>query len=207
VAGKELVDGKCKGWIRPVSDRPTGELSESDRWFENGKDPKLLDIVTIPMTEPRPHGFQKENHLIDGAFYWTKDGEASWDTLQSALDSNSKTLWSNSSSSYNGTNDRVEEAVANQLRSSLLLIEVSDLTITVGVEGAEFGNGKRKVRGQFTYNGTIYRLAITDPLVERAYFGGSDGAFKVNQAILCVSLGEVFGGFSYKLIAGVFVKT
>ncbi|HEY1360786.1 MAG TPA: hypothetical protein VGF60_01000, partial [Xanthobacteraceae bacterium] len=38
VAGKEIIGGKIGGWIRPVSGRPTGELSEEDRRFENGLD-------------------------------------------------------------------------------------------------------------------------------------------------------------------------
>jgi hypothetical protein len=71
VAGK-VTDGETIGeWIRPVSARQTGELSEEDRRFQNGTDPGLFDIVRIPMIEPRPNGFQTENHLIDDGYYWT----------------------------------------------------------------------------------------------------------------------------------------
>ncbi len=109
VAGKEIAGGKIGGWIRPVSSRPAGELSEEERRYENGQDPRLLDVITIPMIEPRPHGFQSENHLIDDGFYWAKDREAGWDDLKAALDKVSGPLWDNSSSSYNGLHDRVEE--------------------------------------------------------------------------------------------------
>jgi len=85
VAGKETAGGKIGAWIRPVSGRPAGELSEEDRRFENGQDPRLLDVIRIPMVEPRPHGFQTENHLIDEGYYWTKEREASWDDLKAAL--------------------------------------------------------------------------------------------------------------------------
>ncbi len=64
VAGKEIAGGKIGGWIRPVSVRPAGELSEEDRRFQNGQDPKLLDVIRIPMIEHRPYGFQKENQLL-----------------------------------------------------------------------------------------------------------------------------------------------
>jgi len=206
VAGKEVGGGGPGAWVRPISGRPTGELSEEDRRYENGQDPKLLDIVRIPMVEPKPHGFQTENHLIDDGYYWAKQRQATWEELQAALDKVPGALWDNSSSSYNGLHDRVEEAAANQLGSSLRLIEVKDLKIVVAVEGAEFGNGKRKVRGHFTLNGAQYWLSVTDPVVERQYLAGEDGEFEVGHAILCVSLGEPYQGYAYKLIAGVFVK-
>ena len=206
VAGKEIGGGKVGQWIRPISGRPTGELSEEDRRLENGQDPKLFDVVRIPMIEARPHGFQTENHLIDDGYYWAKERQANWDELQAALDKVSGALWDNSSSSYNGTHDRVEEGAANQLGSSLRLIEVNDLKVVVAIEGAEFGNGKRRVRGRFSLNGAQYYLSVTDPVVERQYLAGKDGKFAVGHAILCVSLGEPYQGFAYKLIAGVFVK-
>ncbi|MCC6781156.1 MAG: hypothetical protein IT537_31675 [Hyphomicrobiales bacterium] len=143
VAGKEISGGKIGPWIRPISGRPTGELSEEDRRFENGQDPKLLDVVRIPMIEPRPHDFQTENHLIDDGYYWTRERAASWDELQAALDPKAGSLWDNSSSSYNGLRDRVQDGATDQLDSSLRLIEVKDLTIAVAAEGAEFR--KRKV--------------------------------------------------------------
>ena len=206
VAGKEIAGEKIGGWIRPVSSRPAGELSEEERRYENGQDPKLLDVITIPMVEPRPHGFQSENHLIDDGYYWAKEREAGWDDLKAALDKVSGPLWDNSSSSYNGLHDRVEEATANELGTSLRLVEVKDLKTVIAVEGAEFGNAKRKVRGRFTLNGAQYLLSITDPVVERQYLAGGNGEFNVGPAILCVSLGEPYQGYAYKLIAGVFVK-
>jgi hypothetical protein len=207
VAGKEIIGGKIGGWIRPVSGRPTGELSEEDRRFENGLDAKLLDVITIAMVGSRPHGYQIENHLIHDGYYWTKEREASWSELQAAVDKVSGPLWDNSSSSYNGLNDRVEEAAANHLGSSLRLVEVEDLKIAVAVEGAAFGNAKRRVRGGFTLDGSNYWLSVTDPVAEQKYLAGPDGEFKVGPAILCISLGEPYGGYAYKLIVGVLMKT
>jgi hypothetical protein len=206
VAGKEIADGKCGAWIRPVSGRPTGELSEEDRCFENGQEPRLLDIIRIPMIEARPRGFQTENHLIDEGHYWTKAGEASWDELQDALDSSSGLLWDNASSSYNGLHDRIDETATNNLGSSLRLIEATGLKITVAVEGTAVGSAKRKVRGYFTFNGAQYYLAMTDTIVQRKYLEGSDGEFKIGRTVMCISLGEPYRGYVYKMIAGVFLK-
>jgi len=77
---------------------------------------------------------------------------------------------------------------------------VDDLKIEVLIEGAEFGNPRRKVRGEFTLNDVNYRLAITDPTVESEY---ADGTHDIGSAILCISLGEPYEGYAYKLIAGV----
>jgi len=121
VAGKEITGNKVGGWIRLVGATLTGELSEEDRRFQNGQEPQLLDVIKIPMVEARPNGFQTENHLINDGYYWTKERDATWDDLKAALDPVVTPLWDNSSSSYNGLNDRVEEAVAKELDSSLRL--------------------------------------------------------------------------------------
>lgn len=202
VAGKE-VDGTGLGdWVRPVSARPAGELSEGDRQFQNGTDPKLLDVIQIPMSKHSPHGFQTENHEIDDQFYWVRKRKCTPAELKAALDSPTK-LWDNSSSSGNGLHDRVDDATAATLKDSLLLIEVPKLTISIAVEGAAFNNAKRKVRGAFTYKNTRYILTITDPVIEREYLKKADGEYDAGAATLCISLGESFQGYAYKLIAGV----
>ena len=200
VAGKEIGDQGIGGWVRPVSGNSTGELSDSDRRYSGGRDPALLDVIRIEMVEHRPHGFQMENHLIDDTRWWTRVRAASADELRQALDVVHGPLWDNSSSSYNGLHDRVEESRAEQLACSLKLVEVNDLTIEVLIEGAEFGNPRRKVRGDFSLNGIEYRLAITDPKIESQY---AQGNHQIGNAILCVSLGEPYEGYAYKLIAGV----
>src|SRR6266851_492506 len=81
----------------------------------------------------------------------------------------------------------------------------TDLKIEVLIEGAAFGNPGRKVRGEFSLNGVRYRLAVTDPIVESKYLAGNDGTYDVGNAILCISLGEPYKGYAYKLIAGVIV--
>jgi hypothetical protein len=200
VAGKEIANQKIGGWIRPVSKRPAGELLDNDRCFSNKKDPSLLDVITIEMIKPQPDGFQTENHLIDDTRWWTRVRSATLGELRQALDVVEGDLWDNSSSSYNGLNDRVEETQALGLESSLKLIEVNDLKIEGLIEGAEFGNPRRKVRGEFTLNEVSYRLSVADPIVESEFV---DGTHDIGRAILCISLGEPYGGHAYKLIAGV----
>jgi hypothetical protein len=204
IAGKEIAGNGFGGWIRPVSSRPAGELSEYDRHYQNGVDPKLLDIIDIQMTQHTPHGFQTENHVIDENTYWGLVRTATPAELAGAIDNVPGVLWNNDSSSGNGLHDRVSEAAAAQLQGSLLLINVRKLTISIAVEGAAFGNAKRKVRGSFVLNNVPYMLSITDPIVEREYLKKPDGEYVAGPATLCVSLGETWQGYAYKLIAGVF---
>ena len=203
VAGKEIADSRIQGWIRPVSVRATGELSEEERRYEDGTDPKLLDVIDIWMREPKPHGFQTENHVIDDNLYWALVRKATPAELAASVDAAGGPLWDNQSSSYNGQHDRVEETAAIRHGNSLRLIHVNDLALSVGVEGAEFGNAKRKVRGRFSLHGAHYLLSVTDPLIERRFFLGANGQYEIGPATLCISLGDPYQGYAYKLIAGV----
>src|SRR3979490_2003516 len=98
VAGKEIAGGAFGGWIRPVSLRPAGELSEADRQFQDGTDPKLLHVVDIRMARLVPHGLQTENHAIDDQIYWSLIRTCTPADLKGALDAIA-TLWDNNSPS------------------------------------------------------------------------------------------------------------
>jgi hypothetical protein len=201
VAGKEISDNSQFGrWVRPVSNRPTQEVSVDERRYENGEDPKVLDIIRIPMRGHVPHAHQSENHLIDAGPYWIKDGTLAWDDLDAAIEPFGGTLWIDGHHSYNGENDRIPEAETLGLAGSLTLVETADLVIRVAPEGI---NAKRKVRGRFSLDGRRYLLVTTDPVVEREYLAQQDGEYAVGRARLCISIGEPYQGYCYKLIAGV----
>lgn len=65
---------------------------------------------------------------------------------------------------------------------------------------------KRVVRAEFIYNRTNYRIAVTDPVIEREYKSRGDGRYEVQSVYLCISLGELFNGYAYKLVAGLFTR-
>jgi hypothetical protein len=205
IAGKELDrDMDFGDWIRPVSDRPTQEVSEEERRYENGADPQLLDIISVPLLEHQPHAHQSENHLIDDSHYWTKRGKANWAALQAAIDDDAETLWGTDSSSYYGMNDRIPEQSAPQYQSSLMLIEPTNFEIVVAVEGREFNNPRRKVRATFDWKGTSYTLPVTDPVIERQYLAGDTGTFPLEDVLVCVSLGEPHTDhYCYKFCAAI----
>lgn len=203
VAGREMIANGFGDWIRPVSVRSTQEISEEERRYQDGQDPQVLDVIAIPMTKPQPQNHQQENHLIDADLYWQKRGRVSWPELQAAAEDPKGPLWINGYSSSNGENDQVPNNRVSTLPRSLYLIRPDVLTLVVASEGGGLWPARRRVRARFKIYGHVYCLAVTDPPVEREYLQGKDGEFKLDEALLCVSLSELFRNNAYKLAAAV----
>lgn len=204
IAGKEFVDGEAGEWIRPVSARAGHEVSEEERRYESGTKAQVLDIIEVPLIEPSPLGFQVENHVLDAEFYWVKTGSATWEQVKEAVDPHDAAFWSKSQNTYHGMNDKVAEDDVAGFTSSLKLIHVDDLDIHVQKEDGYQGRpGKRKVRGRFHYRKVPYWLSVSDADLEEEYLKGDNGQYHIGEAILCISLVEVFHGFSFRVIASV----
>ena len=166
--------------------------------------PNCLNVVRVPCLRPEPQCHQHENHVIDSNFYWIKEGRLAWPDLCAWLD-NPATLWTLGEASYACMNNRV--AVGRENGVSLYLIEVPCLRLWVGAKAPGHFDPKRIVRGEFNYHGTVYRLGVTDPVIEIKYLSGQDGQYDIPQAVLCVSLGDPFEGYFYKLIAVCFTRS
>jgi len=199
IAGKEYESGR---WVRPVSAREHEEVSEYERQYENGSDPRVMDILDVPLLEHRPKDYQRENWLLDHEHYWVRHGQVSWGELEELADPPGP-LWSNDSSTYNGLNDKIALASVEGVESSLRLIHVEGVELAVFSPGEAFGNSKRRVQGRFRHDGVEYRLWVTDPTYERAFLERSDGEYPVGESYLTISLGEPYQGSTYKLIAAV----
>ena len=195
IAGKEIVNGQYGQWIRPVSDRKEGEISEEEQMFADGSYPQILDIISIKLLKSCAHKYQTENHLIDNKVHWEKKGTEIWDNLEQIKDEPAK-LWSNRYSSPNGENDRISEDRAFKLKTSLFLIYIQSMEILVCTDLY-----KRKIRALFVYKNYKYNLSITDPKVESYFLKKRDGKCRINNLYLCISIGEPFQGYCYKLVA------
>jgi hypothetical protein len=79
IAGKEFGGNEFGAWLRPVGARQHGEVSVYERQYENGSDPRVLDIIDVPLLDPQPNDFQQENWLR--IIYWVKIGRATWSDL------------------------------------------------------------------------------------------------------------------------------
>ena len=205
IAGVELVEGKPAGWLRPVSDREHQEVSEYERQYEDGSDPRLLDIIDILLVEARPKDYQQENWLLNPEFYWQKVGVFRWDELH-RIAKLTEPLWRNGYHTFNGRNDQIPLPEACMENHSLKLVYVDDMVLRVFAPGIAFGNAKRRVQAQFRFLDTAYALWVTDPRIERAYLAKADGEYRFGECYLTVSLGEPFNDNCHKLVATVLEK-
>ncbi len=203
IAGKRWEVGKAVGgWIRPVSQRESQEVSEYERQYEDGTDPKVLDIMEVPMLRPRPVGYQTENWLLDPNQYWRKVGGYPALDLAALIDP-VESLWIDGFSTYHGKNDKIPVDACGDVCASLRLVSVSELVLKVFAPGEAFGNSKRRVQGSFRHAGRNYALWVTDPLYERRFLTKLDGTYRLGNCHLTISLGEQFQGSVFKLIAAV----
>lgn len=177
-------------------------MSEYERQYEDGSDPRLLDIIDVPLLEARPRDYQQENWLLDPEYYWQKVGSFEWDKLHRIADSGG-TLWRNKCHTYNGLNDQIPLPEACLEDHSLKLVHVDGMKLRVFAPGAAFGNAKRRVQAQFRFSVADYALWVTDPRIERAYLAMADGEYQFGECYLTVSLGEPFNEHCHKLVAAV----
>ena len=202
IAGREWHNTQAGAWVRPVSGRDGQEVSEYERQYEDGSDPQVLDVIDVPILEPRPNNYQTENWLLDPEFYWEKRTRLSSLDLPALADPIAP-LWIDGHSTYNGRNDQIPLTMATLVTDSLRLFRVDQVQLVVCRPGEAFGNNKRRVQGRFTHADVNYWLWVTDPGIERAYLAKLDGTYEINDCYLTVSLGEPYGGAFYKLIAAV----
>lgn len=207
VAGLEWNGRSVGKWIRPVSGMDKGVLVyERFCSNSNGRDPRLLDLISIEFLVPQPHAFQSENHRIDPCKRWVHKGSVRWQQLLGALERPKGPLWTNRRSTKNGMNDIVSEGDALELQRSLLLVQPNDLTISVSMEQSSSGELKRRLRGAFCLDGFDYVFSVTDCRIEQEMTSYDSGQEKMyRKPILCLSLSEVMPsqGACFKLIAGV----
>lgn len=203
IAGRELLAGNAGAWIRPVSDREHEEVSEHERQYQDGSDPRLLDIIDVPLIGPKAKSHQSENWLLDPNRFWSKVGEFGRGYLNHLIDGRDA-IWVNGYHTYNGLNDYVPVGEVDNTGGSLKLIAVSNgLQLHVCRPGENFGNPTRRVQAQFSFSRVNYHLWVTDPVIETAYLSLADGFYALGSSYLTVSLGESLEGRCYKLVAAI----
>ncbi len=203
IAGKELLaDGSPGPWFRPVSAREHEEVSLPESRCTDGSIPRVLDVIKVPVLGEKRKDYQQENWLLDPKRKWEKESTLPFDRLGQWADETGD-LWINGISTYQGLNDQVPDEDAEAFRHSLCLIPVQDLALRVFAPGAGYGDSKKRVNGHFTYNGTEYRLRMTDNEYEYNYLQKPAGVYPIGRCFLTISLGEPYNGFAYKLIAAI----
>ncbi len=211
IAGKELLaDGRPGAWVRPVSDRGDEAVSSFERQYRDHSEPRVLDVIDVPVLEERPNTYQSENWLLDPhpahpPVFWSKVCRVTLDNLPQFADP-AGPLWINGHSGSNGQNDRIPLYLANALDSSLRLIQVDRLELSTAKAESKLkvqGRFLYKVQGRFRYDGVEYRLSVTDPIYEHAYGELPNTSYALDTCFLTISLGGAHKGFAYKLIAAI----
>ena len=203
VAGKELLpDGRPGPWLRPVSSRDGEEVAERERQYADGSEPRLLEVITLPVLHPQPFGYQSENWRLDPTQRWAKSGGIGWDDLSQWTDPDAP-LWSDGYSSGGGQNDRIPVSDVGQHTDSLRLIRVDSMRVSV-LERPRPSNLYPVLRGNFRYNGADYSLRITDAEVENGSIELEYGEYPVGERYLTISLAaNPLNDYIYKLIAAI----
>ncbi|HEX4410318.1 MAG TPA: hypothetical protein VH206_16205 [Xanthobacteraceae bacterium] len=202
VAGRTFNTKNYTDWLRPISTRPSHEISDGEQQYADGTNTKLLDLVTVTLSQHQPLWHQTENHVI-APVRWQKVGHAGWGNVTAATETVAAPLWHDGDDSFHGKNDKVTEELCKLMNTSLMLIEPERLTIVVAEESRWAGGYDRRVRADFTLNGTPYKFVVTDPWIEKKYFALPDGRYEIPTSRLCLSLPEVHNGIATKLVAAV----
>ena len=75
IAGREWrVDGLPGPWVRPVTGRANEGVAVEECLYDDGRTPRLLDIMDVPVLNAQPKDHQHENWLLDPKRPWVKIG-------------------------------------------------------------------------------------------------------------------------------------
>jgi hypothetical protein len=204
VAGIEIKnDGSLGNWVRPwdvTSITKNGGLSMLNLKNQNDVEIKNLDVVSFKYFERNSdHSYQLENVHIspkryENIFFHT--GKFKKEHLLPKIEESLP--WLEGSNSNGFLYNRIPESELKDIKRSLCLIQ-RDIEIT-----AFFKNNKKVLAVKFNDNNHEVRAQLTCPLYEKqlAIEVGQDPIILPN-AIMCVSLGEIWKGFCYKLVASI----
>jgi hypothetical protein len=202
VAGKEVKgSGAYGGWIRPIGGRESDELSISECDLGAGSQPKLLDVIDVPIHGAVPDHHQSENHLIH-LKPWRKVDRITWSELKGMADRPAR-LWKNEDHTRGGQLDCMSREDAFSFSTSLALIWVPKLVAEVSPDPWK---AKTHYRGSFEYMGDTYKFKITDPIAIESLKGKGEGNHDIKDAFLTISLTlpwEKDNNRCYKLIAAI----
>ena len=210
--------GKAE-WIRPVDLAHKEAITSESMMLGNMNgaptELRLLDIVSIPFKEKVLSEHQSENVAIFTSGYFD---EIRWDLELNPFVKTNKDYssllnkrqsihrylrsicsnqldWPNHSSKT-GSNDRVLYEERRKINYSLALVET---------QLQAYLKNDWQLRGVFNLEGIEYDLAITDLRVKEWFQTNGENEYLFPRVFICLSLGELFNGFYYKLIAGLFI--
>jgi len=193
VAGKDVA---TKEWIRPVGDENGCELKDEQTKYKNKYGEYLakpLQKMKIKFIKKSPLLNQPENYVISDDI-WEQNYKIDRNEIKNYIDS-PPNLWIDNESPNDRVNYQLVQNGTIQIKQSLYLIEIKRIHIC-WKDRSNFEQNPQR-RGIFEYNRVSYDLPLTDPNFSE--FEEQD----LENKFLCISLGEEFGGYCYKLIASI----
>jgi len=185
VAGKDI---NTKKWVRPVGSKSGCALTHKQVMCSNpyGQYPaKPMQKIIMALGNHVPKINQPENFEVDGS-NWTQHYKIAESELEGYLDYPND-LW--------GAGDRV---LFNQIKTGA--VTISNSLCLVKVESLKlYTCSDNKRRCSFIYKGFNYDLAATDPMFDKLLSTSA-----VLQGVLCISLGEEYHGYCYKLVVSIY---
>ncbi len=189
IAGIELSTGK---WIRPVTNLEYGQVPK-EMCLIDGEEPKLLDILEIPLIDTCP-GYEFENRLIVHG-KWQKLGQASIsDLIQYSEPEIIHSYWQNS------VPFSILESLPYHQRRTLQLIRTTKFKLSYYQRSGKWEANILTANRQ-RMKATITDLALIDKLNQGIIIG--------NECLVTISLGQPWRKTDleefacWKLIAGV----
>lgn len=214
LANSKKMGGRCvaglmtdgSGWVRPLGPTESGELNLQHRRLNDGSDPRLLDVISVPVTGHAPEPHQPEN--------WTY-AAGGWQLIRRPVFAAVRGLLHrhihDGSPLFGDSGDRIEFATIeqNHVDYSLALVTPDDVSWHVGISY----RGNTQVRARFHWGEQDYDLVVTDldwiarlrPLGVGAHGNSALGLPQEQRFMLTISLGEPadFDACCYKLVAAV----
>lgn len=206
VAGLRTDGG---GWVRPVSSAPDGTLQTHHYRLRDGRYAGVLDILNIPLREPRPEPHQPENWVV---------GPGGWEFVSHPVPSDAWRLLAPAlipgPTLLGDTSDRISFDTFSDAPGVASLALVPPEGLHWQIQNSPH-SGKRQVRAVFQLGGADYDLPLTDPVwltrLDRLPLGthpwAASGVTEGQTVLLTISLGEPFhqDNCCYKLVAAVVV--
>lgn len=196
IAGKEIIS---KSWIRPISRSEKGELSLDQISYSDNSLPEVLDIIEVYFEKNIPKSYQPENILI-AYKKWQRISKITFFELEK-IEDHPENIWL-----IGEYPDKISSSffISKKIEESLLLIRPEDFQIEVKKRDP-FPN---RVGAVLQYKGKKYNLGITDIKIKNTYLNKDEGIYniKYKDLFLCISLGEEYYSYHYKLIASVIFR-
>lgn len=195
--GFSVIGFSAGEFVRLINPTPDGILVPRSFRIWGRQRPRVWDVIDIdaPYTDGRPT--QPENRIL---------GDRAWRLLQRPA--NDWQLPLATEPELFGSREATVRAPLAAVESSILCVEPS---AAVAINTWREDQERFQARVQFSYNGSVYNLPLTDATWARRLAAQREGEHTLD-AIGCrvphgvrlvLSLGEPWRGFCYKTVAGI----